>query len=119
MGAIVAMAPWSSAERLRVDHLRGEVARADLAHLPGAHELLERTQCLLDRCRRIGDVQLVEVDAIGAEPAQTVVGGALYVRAARALVVLVDLAPNFVAMIASSRRPTSARPRNSSLRVPP
>ena len=59
--------------------------------LPGAHELVERTQRLLDRCRRIGDVQLVEVDAIGAEPAQTVVDGALDVRAARALVVLVDL----------------------------
>ena len=74
-----------------VDHLGGEVARADLAHLARAHQLVERAERLVDRHGAVGHVQLVEVDAIGAEPAEAVFDGAPDVRRARTLVVLVDL----------------------------
>ena len=57
--------------------------------LPAAHERVERAERLLERRRLVGEVQLVEVDAIGAEPAQRVVARPGDVRRARATLALV------------------------------
>ena len=62
-----AVARASAASR---DLRRGEVRAADVAHLALADELVERAERLLDRGLRVGRVQLVEVDAVGAEAAQ-------------------------------------------------
>src|SRR5262245_23772261 len=57
----------------RVDHLpRGEVRDPDVADAPGAHEVVEGPERLLDRSQRIGPVELVEVDPVGAEAAEAV-----------------------------------------------
>ena len=54
-----------------VDHLpAGQVGRAEVADLALLHQLVEGGQRLLDRGVRVGRVQLVEVDPVGAEPAQ-------------------------------------------------
>ena len=47
-------------------HLR----EPEVADLPRANELRHRPDGLLDRRRRIGSVQVVEVDAVGCEPGQ-------------------------------------------------
>ena len=74
-----------------VDLLGREVAAADLEHLARAHQLVERAERLLERRRRVGKVQLVQVDAVGAEAAQAVFDRARDVRRARtALALLVD-----------------------------
>ena len=43
--------------------------------LPARTRRVERLERLLERCRGVGEVQLVQVDAIGAEPAQAVFDG--------------------------------------------
>ena len=48
----------------------GEVGVAEVAHLAGADQVVERGERLLDRRARVGLVHLVEVDVVGAEPAQ-------------------------------------------------
>ena len=53
----------------------GEVRRAERPHLAGADERVERLQRRLERDRRVGRVHLVEVDHVGAEPAQARVAG--------------------------------------------
>src|SRR6185369_11009461 len=45
---------------------------ADVAHLPLAYQVVERGQRLVHRRRRVGAVDLVEVDDVGAEAAQAV-----------------------------------------------
>ena len=56
---------------LRLDDLPGRQRRAaDVADLALLHEIVERAQRLLDRRPRIGDVLLVEVDVVGAEPSE-------------------------------------------------
>ena len=56
-----------------VEHLGREVRAADLAHLPRGDELGERFECVTDRRLRVGHVQQVEIDVVGAEPPQAVV----------------------------------------------
>ena len=51
----------------------GEVGDADIAHLAGAHQIVERRQHLLDRRAGVEGVQLQQVDIVGAEPPQRVV----------------------------------------------
>ena len=48
----------------------GEVGRTEVAHLARAHEIVQRGQGLLDRRELVRPVQLVEVDPVGAQPAQ-------------------------------------------------
>ena len=50
----------------------GNVERADVADLALVHEVGERAERLLDVGARIGAVDLVEVDPVGAEPPQPV-----------------------------------------------
>src|SRR5207245_7506148 len=52
------------------DLIREVVRAADVARLAGAHDIVERPQALVHRRRRIGMVELVEVDVVGAETAQ-------------------------------------------------
>ena len=47
-----------------------EVRAADVADLAGPHQVVERAQHLLDRRHGVEAVELVEVDVVGAEPAQ-------------------------------------------------
>ena len=51
---------------------RGEVRAADVANLALRDEIVERPQRLLDGRARIGLVQLVEVDVVGAKSPQAV-----------------------------------------------
>ena len=61
---------------LRLDHLGGgEIRAADVAHLAGAHEIVERAQRLLDRGERVGPVDLVEVEPVGLQPLQARLDG--------------------------------------------
>ena len=56
----------SSAVRLRLRHLPGRRVRdADVAHLAGAHQIVERPHRLLDRRVPIPAVHPVEVDVVG------------------------------------------------------
>ncbi len=58
-------------DRVRLlDHLRGEVRRADSAHRSFLDELVERAERLLERRDAVGAVVLVEVDPVGLQPAQ-------------------------------------------------
>ena len=52
-----------------------EVRAADLAYLPLGHQLAQRAQRLGDGRLRIGVVELVEVDVVGAQPAQALLDG--------------------------------------------
>ena len=66
-------APGSHAAA-RLAQLRGrEVRAADFAHLARAHEILERAERVRDRHGRIGLMQLIEIDSVGAQAAQAVV----------------------------------------------
>ncbi|CAB5066407.1 unannotated protein [freshwater metagenome] len=53
--------------------VREEVAAADVAHLAGAHHVVECLHRLVERCVRVPEVHLVEVDVIGLQSAQRVV----------------------------------------------
>ena len=48
----------------------GQIRAADVAHLAGAHEIVERAQRVFDVRQRVGAVNLIEVDVVGAEPLQ-------------------------------------------------
>jgi hypothetical protein len=62
---------------LGLDDLRGrERGAADIADLALVDEVGQRAERLLDVGVRIGTVDLVEVDPVGAEPAQGVLDGA-------------------------------------------
>ncbi len=63
--------PWVAASLRGLAELLGAEVRApDLADLAGGDERVEGAQRLLRRYRRVGVVDLVEIDAIGAEPTQ-------------------------------------------------
>ena len=67
---------------LRLDHLRGGVVRAaDVAHLAGAHEIVEPAQRLLDRGQRIRLVHLIEVEPVGLQARQARLHGRHHVAA--------------------------------------
>jgi hypothetical protein len=58
---------------LGLDDLRRQEGRAaGVAHLPGADQVGQRAQSLVDVGRRVGPVDLVQVDAVGAQAAQAV-----------------------------------------------
>ncbi len=58
---------------LRLDDVLGrEARRSDSAHLAGSHKIIERQESLADLGVIVIAVDLVEVDVIGAKPAQTV-----------------------------------------------
>ena len=61
-----------------------EVRAAEIAHLALVHQVVQRRQRLLDRGRRFGPVQLVEVDPVGAQPAHRRLDGAPDVAAGSA-----------------------------------
>ena len=71
--------------------------------LPAATSALQRPERLLDRHVVVGPVQLVEVDAVGAEPRAGDASQRLTARR-RACAALVHRPPNLVAMTTSSRR---------------
>ena len=48
----------------------GEIGASDVANLPLLDKVVERTQRLLDRRRRIGTMELIEVDPIRLQAAQ-------------------------------------------------
>ena len=48
----------------------GRVGDADVEHLAGAHRVVERPHRLLDRGVPVPEVHPVEVDVVGAQPAQ-------------------------------------------------
>ena len=61
---------------LRLDDLGGgEIRAADVAHLAGAHEVVERAQGFLDRRERVVPVHLIEVEPVGLEPRQARLDG--------------------------------------------
>ena len=63
--------PVSLRQAERLHHLpRITRARADIADLPLANEIVECPECLLDRGVRIEPVDLVEIDRVDAKPAQ-------------------------------------------------
>ena len=66
--AVLALEVQRLAELPRV-HRR----RADVTRLAGLHDVVQRLQRLLDRGGGVHAVDLVEVDVVGAEPAQAVV----------------------------------------------
>jgi len=60
---------------LRFDDLRGrEARRTDRAHLAAVHQVGQGRQCLLHVDCRVGAVDLVEVEVIGLQAAQGVLG---------------------------------------------
>ena len=94
----------------------GEVRRADVANLAGAHEVIERAEHFLDRGQGVEPVQLEEIDVIGAEPPQALVDRAT--RWNREEPTSFGPAPlRKVALVEMStrlRRPATALPRISS-----
>ena len=58
-----------------VEQVGAEVGAADLADLALGHQLAQRAERFGDRGLRVGQVQLVEVDVVGAEPGQAVLDG--------------------------------------------
>ena len=108
--------PPSSARRRSA---RPQVRAADVPDLALGDQLGQRREGLLDRRHRVGLVQLVEVDVVGAEPAQARLDRAPDVAARRAGAPSGPLAPpmsmpNLVASTTSSRRcrgPGRAAPR--------
>ena len=73
--------------------LGGEVRAADLANLARLHQLVEGAQRVRDRSVGIRLVQLVQVDAVGAQPAEAVLRGAMDVAGAGALALVVHRHP--------------------------
>jgi hypothetical protein len=60
----------------RLDHLpRGVRARADVAHLALADQVVERAQRLVDRDAALRAVDLVQVDVVGLQAAEAVLTG--------------------------------------------
>ena len=102
---------------LRLDDLPGrERRRADGADLALLDEVGERAERLLDVGVGVGAVDLVEVDPVGAEPAERVLdlGHDPAPREAPAVRVLAHRPHTLVASTTSSRRPRSALPTISS-----
>ena len=52
------------------DLLRRHVRRREVQHLPGVHEIVQGLERLVDRRLGIGVVLVIEVDPVGAQPAQ-------------------------------------------------
>ena len=78
-----------------LDEQLGRVRRAaGVADLAGVHEVVERAERVLDGGRRVGPVDLVEVDPVGAEAAQRVL----------------DLAHDPAPAVARQVRPLAHRP---------
>src|SRR3546814_15413184 len=66
----------------RIDDAPGFKIRArDVAHLAVAHQIVERTQCFVDRRAVIRPVDHVDVEPVGAEAAQAAFDGAQIGRA--------------------------------------
>src|SRR6185295_14912780 len=53
----------------------GEVGVTEITHLSGPDEVVEGGERLFDRGGRVGRVDLVEVDVVGAEVAQRILDG--------------------------------------------
>src|SRR5438045_467503 len=70
-----------------------EVRAADLAHLPDAHQIVQRAEGLGDRRVGVGLVQLVQVDAVGSQAAEAVLGRAAHILGLGALPLLVHRHP--------------------------
>jgi hypothetical protein len=57
------------------EHLPAEVAASDLPYLAGLHHLVQDRESFRDRDGRVGKVDLVDIDVVGAEPAEAVLKG--------------------------------------------
>ena len=100
---------------VRVHHLPGrEVRAADVPDLALGHELGQRLERLRDRGDQVGLVKLVEVDVVGAEPAQAGLDRAPHVapggpgtpvRAVRAAHVHAELGGHHHVLTALAERP--------------
>ena len=73
--------------RRLLEHGAREVGAAELADLALGHQLAQGAQRLGDRRLRVGEVQLVEVDAVGAEAGQAVLDRRAHVGRRRAALV--------------------------------
>ncbi len=62
--------PLGDGERLHQVPSR-EVRAADVSNFSAAHELIEGAEHLIDRSQRVEGVELVQIDVVGPEPAQT------------------------------------------------
>ena len=71
---------------LRVGNLPGgKIRAADVTDFAGANEIIEGAKGLLDRCGGIGEMNLVEIDPVGAEALEAGLGGGDDVMAGGAL----------------------------------
>ena len=88
--------------------------RPDVAGLPRAHDVVQRLHRLLDRRVRVPAVDLVEVDVVGAQPAQRGVDRGQDVLAGQAAVVravrhgVEDLGREHVVVAGGKNSPSSA-----------
>ena len=65
-------APRSDARRRAPDRLGGGFGEADVAHIAGLHHVGDGADGVLDRHLRVDARRLIEIDIIGAEPAQRI-----------------------------------------------
>src|SRR5687767_4477347 len=83
-------ASWSDRMFGLTKLIDGEVRTADLPNLSGFYKRIECAECVGNRDRRIGCVELVEVDVICLEALEAVLGGAEHIFGASAFPVVVD-----------------------------
>src|SRR6185369_669718 len=91
---------------------REQVGRADVAHLAGAHQVVQRPQRLLDRRAAVGPVQLVQVDVVGFQALQAGLAGADD-RAARSAEVVRSVAGAVAELGGDERLPALALQRDA------
>ncbi len=54
------------------NRLSPRLRKADVSHVAGLDHLCDRTDCLLDRDGRVHPTQMIDVDAVRAQPLQRV-----------------------------------------------
>ncbi len=59
----------------RADLPQRVVRQSGLAHAAGAYELVERAETLFERRRRVGLVEVADVDGVGPQPSQALCDG--------------------------------------------
>ena len=75
-------------ERQRFHHLPGlEVRDANVAHFPCSHQVIEDAQCFFQGSQRIPGVQVIHVNVVSLQPAQTGIDGVQNVIARQSAVV--------------------------------
>jgi hypothetical protein len=113
----------TGARRARGGWSRAGLGQADVADLALGDQLGQRADGVLDRRVRVDAVLVVQVDVVGAQPAQRALDGGADVGGAAVEPTPGGAAgvgdePNLVASTTWSRRPLMARPTSSSLERP-